>query len=501
MCLFEKKPILWYNEMIGMRVITKEVMKLEKKKTIRGIKRIAAVLSAGAMVLPLTACKAKNIFKEINIQSCIDKYETDFENGTTHNESVLYDYVADLYSKYEKHAQRFIGPVSDEHFEQYASAVRIQTNEEPMIVTVDDSNSYSVYTHNDKENKTFVCKYNLDGSYSIYEEKDGFAQKIEFDENGLLTSIENDRGKDNYELYRYKNGDMSVYDLYDKLGRIIERINEDGSHIEYKYNCSYKNIVNESFDRIELSYDRDGTLQNIDAFKEKEISQYGDYENVIEDTHAIYQLNGDSDAYVQYFNNVPDPEFSYLFDEDKIHMGTIVYQKIDDNVTIKMKDGIIYSYTPENGTIMEVIARGGGRSYKENCPAGCFIDACKVQDGGVMHYNEDGTKNYLENIAIGKMAFYDENGDIEFTRIDNNNLTSGRVLTEYYGDENSIVHSIENYSEEVITAKANGQDFVFGPNGVVSFYESGQVHIYNNTTNNPTKINVSDNEHIINAQE
>lgn len=140
-----------------------------------------------------------------------------------------------------------------------------------------------------------------------------------------------------------------------------------------------------------------------------------------------------------------------------------------------------------------------GRSYRENCQAGLFIDATKVLSDGVMHYNEDGTKRYFENENIGKVMWYDENGIVEYTCIKDKNHSRGDISTEFYGDENSVVSNVYNYSKDRVTINANGQDVALGINGKISFYEDGQVSKYSNTLNESTIIKSKNTNIVVDA--
>ena len=540
---------------------------MDNKKVLRGLKKVAAVFSAGAMMLPLTACKAKNRLKELTVQSCLDEYMNNYDSGNITNGMEMYDYFADVYSQYEKRAKKtdFIGPVPEFASRPTISEVTIKTNEEHLavgmpsiVITVDESNTYTVHTKNmiktedstyEQRDSLYVFKPN--GSYSITEEMTDSIVKVEFDKKGLIEALETSDSSTR-EVYKYENGNMDVYSLYGKNNELLKRMNEDGSYSI----CEYNKIVHlpnddyyseGSYDRVVYNYDRYDNLINVEAYNNKQIYYMDCIDgrdgvigfDGIEQTHTIYQLNNDSYTFAKYYDkygeyagtkrttekygmyrdtvenrivdgknvtivsrydySVPSP---LRFERDVFSesMGNLIYKSIDGNITTQMKDGIIYKYTPENGVMRR--NERFGISYQENCPPGCFIDAYSIEEDGIMHYNEDGSKYYFENQLIGKIAFYDENGEVEYTRIESKN-DEGNVymVTEYYGDENSNMQSVRNISEDVIEIEANGQKFILGKEGNIKFYKNGEVSEYINTFDKSVNFKVKDTEYTINENE
>ena len=521
---------------------------MEMKKVIRGIKRMAAVLSAGAMVLPLTGCKANNTFKEKTLNSCLDEYRAEYGSDTVKNGVEMYEYVADLYSQYSKHAKEtyypsnrksikhFVGPtLGDNTYGPQlpnVTAVTIKTKSEPIVITLDNTNSYSVYTSNDSNRKKYTYTYNLDGSYSILEEDydGGNPTKVQFDSIGLIEAMEKRNSEEGYHLYEYDEGDMNAYSVYSSGGILQEKRNKDGSYTVYDRNGKYE--------RLEHNYDAEGNLKSTDEYYAglsgnfrcipyNYTSPFHVYDIADrEDIHTIILPDGDSYTYVKYTDadgnyvggkkistknekysdivenlvidgknttivsrydyNVPNPHESYdIFGE--VDMGAIIYQKVDDKQTVKMKDGIIYHYDIDGSFISAEQVMGDG--------------ADKKFENGVMFYNEDGTKKYFENYYEGKHVDYDENGVITSTRLTDREHEGGYVETEYYGDITAGIKSVKNESNDTISVDANGQNFILGKSGEVLFYDDGQVESYNNTTNRGVTIKVKDNDYTVHKKE
>ena len=533
------------------------------KRTIRGAKKIAMVFSVAAMVVPLAGCRAKTMFSEKDIRQTIDEYSTNFDNGSLQSGTEMYEYVAELYSKYERRATKsfvpelepdntgFVGPA----VHGPVDVVTIKTNKEPITVTHDNNDTYTVYLADSTEGKTSAYTYNSDGSYSLFVSDQTGILKAKFDKNGLIQSKEDNEKQGEHTYYAYENGDINEYSLYIPGEGKQEKRNKDGSYTLYRYNGGIEDFINREFKHLEYNYDKDNNLKSIDAYRqdayEEERGQfyYDSSEHYspaelmphTEDIHAIYEPNGDSYTYVKYYDlegnylgdkkmsekykdtidsvqettvngkkttiisrydyNVADPKRSFGILNGEKSMGTTVYEKINDTVTVNMKDGIIYYYTIENDTIREYGFHGTGIGYTENCPAGLFKGAYKVQNDGVMHYHEDGSKYYLENEHLGKLQYYDEKGKAEYTRIVDYNHKEGFVTSEYYGDEKSVASNIGNHSSDEISISANGQDFVLSPESSVLFYENSQIKEYSNTSDRGTTISVKGVDYEVGAQE
>lgn len=522
-----------------------------EKRTLRGFKRIAMVLSAGAMIVPLVGCRAKTIFDEKDVRQTIDEYSSNYDNGTLQNGTELYKYVDELYSKYEKRAKKSFVPVLEPDNTGFVGpavhgpvdVVKIKTNKEPIIATRDDNNTYTIYLQNKDEGKISAYTYYSDGSYSLFVNDQKGILKAKFDKNGLIQSKENNDKNAEHTYYEYQDGNLAAYSLYIPGKGIQEKRNTDGSYTLYKYNGRYEEYIPKEYERLEFNYDKDNSLKNIDAYRQDTYESEKNYASAehysaaecmphTENIHAIYQPNGDSFTYIKFYDlkgnylgdkkisekykdtidsvqettvdgkkttiisrydyNVADPEWSFHTLNKEKSMGTIVYEKVNDTVTVNMKDGIIYKYTAENDTIREYGHHGFGIGYRENCPAGLFKGAYKVLDDGVMHYNQDGSKKYFENEYQEKLQYFDEIGKAEYTSIRDKNHKEGFVLTEYYGDENGVVSNIVNSSNDEVTVNANEQEIILGPGGKVSFYENAQVKEYKNASDKSNTINVQD---------
>ena len=492
-------------------------------------KKIAALLSASLVMLPLTACKEKNVEKphieiefcdtsDIKLDTYLNNYLEDYEKGKIRNGTEMYNYYEELYELLSQ--EEIVSTEENQNIELENSNVTYNFNKELMpyekkeaayyyandeiikkvcdglgfieLKTKDgtikinkDEASYVITNRDEKNLIETVLKYNQDGSYKVTEKTDSRSDTLEFNKGGLLkTSI-------NFKYYTskikkiYKNGDINIYDRYDGEN-LIERINLDGSYFISEYNKgidkSRYNFCPEFrnfYDKITYFYAPNDYLQKIETYDESLVNT-----NYNREDKTIFLPNGDYYEYIKTYD-----ENNQLYEDEKIENK---YNKYSTCVIIKKNeegnfDQIItrYDYNAisprkNHGVIGDrifesvngkvVIIQKDGIIYNYNRINGEFEKAYKTEENGVTYYNEDSKKIKFEAFD-GTIKEFDENEKINY--IDN-----GITRISYYNYDNNLISYISNCSENEITVEANGKSFKLSSTGNVSFYENGNTMHY-----------------------
>ncbi|MBO5348773.1 MAG: hypothetical protein J6A89_03010 [Clostridia bacterium] len=349
--------------------------------------------------------------------------------------------------------------------------IKIENLDESYFITnIDDENSIKT-----------VIQYNSDGSWTISEDANKKSEIFQFNNDGILVSSDTIKHVDDNNTIRkvYNNGNINFYDAYDQHSNLVEKRKVDGSymivgHINIDKNrYNFYPDSNTYYDEILYYYDENDNLQNIKAY-EKSLHNDGSYT----ENSTIFFPNGDYYKYIQYYNangnlyknekieNKYNQYKTSILEEQNENgetnvivnkwdyninggIGDCIYRKINNVITIKQKDGIIYQYSQQDGK---------------------FYDAYKVQKDGIMYYREDGSKLCFEK-KNGTKIGYDEKGNI-------NSITNDAIFTGYYNYDENVISYISNKSDCEITVNANGKKFELSPTGYVSFYENGNTNTY-----------------------
>lgn len=492
-------------------------------------KKIAALLSVSLVMLPLTACREKNVEKprieiefcdtsDIKLDTYLNNYVEDYENGKIRNGIEMYNYYEELFEilsqeeivpteenqniklensnvtynfnkelmQYEKKEDSYYY-ANDEIIKKVYNSlgfVELKTNNGTIKINKHEA-SYIITNKNEKKSIETFLQYNQDGSYKVTEKTDSKSDTLEFNNKGLLeTSINIEYRKSNIKKI-YKNGDINIYDKYEHEN-LIERINLDGSYIIVDYNNgidkSRYNFYPESrisYDKITYFYAPNDHLQKIETYDESLINTNHNRED-----KTIFLPNGDYYEYIKTYD-----ENNQLYEDEKIENK---YNKYSTRVISEKNeegnfDQIIERYdynaiSPDkklgftgdwvfksvNGKV--VITQKDGIIYNYNEENGEFVKAYKAEKDGVTYYNED-TKKIKFYGFDGTIMQFDENEKIDY--IDN-----GITRISYYNYDKNFISYISNCSENEITVEANGKSFKLSSTGNVSFYKNGNTMHY-----------------------
>lgn len=424
-------------------------------------------------------------------------------NTITYN----WDQTEMIYDSIEETDSLITYYVDGEAIKQVAeNSVQLKTlNGDIEIEFVDGS--YLVTNTDEVNTTTTILQYNPNGSYTISENTNEESGKFDFDEDGVLVSseiIENFGSTDEiYKNYKYNKGNINCYDVYGDYSNLIEKRNEDGSYIIYgdhldtdRYNFHH-DLFRDYYSQISYYYDKDDNLERIDVYDEAQSNSQNYYEIQI-----IFLPNGDYYRYTKYYDEDREniekevkseckynkycntiisqknatgevekitSKFDYsLKSPDKFifnssQKGDYVYECVNDIVTIKQKDGIIYKYSREDGS---------------------FVQAYRVEDTGIMYYTEDGKKSYFEKYKATESGFSKEMR-IEYDKNEQEcAINDGTTRIVYYNYDKKIISSISNVTENEITVEGYGKQYKLGKRGSVSFHENGNLSRYSYNGNN-----------------
>lgn len=422
-------------------------------------------------------------------------------NAITYN----WDKTEMIYDSVEETDSLITYYANGEEIKQVAeNSVQLKTlNGDIEIELVDGS---CLVTNTDEVNTTTtILQYNPNGSYTISENTNEESGKFDFNEDGVLVSSEiiENLGSDNeiYKNYKYNNGNMNCYNVYGDYSNLIEKRNEDGSYVIYdnhldtnRYNFHHDLFRN--YSQISYYYDKDDELEHIDVYDEAQSNSQNYYE-----IQAIFLPNGDYYRYKKDYDengNVKEEEKTevkynkyrntiinkknesgetekitskfdytltspYKFMFNSSQTGGCIYECVNNIVTIKQKDGIIYKYSSEDGS---------------------FVQAYRVEDNGIMYYTEDGKKSYFEKYQATESGFSREMR-IEYDKDEQEcAIEDGVTRTRYYNYDEKNISSISNVTENEITVEAYGKQYKLGERCSVSFHENGNVSRYGYNSNN-----------------
>ena len=509
-------------------------MKDSKKKILgsKTSKKLALLLSAGTLVLPLTACKNQNIQQNIEEKPTMQLTDTSYISASGILEEYIENYelgdTSYIVEKLSEYTDLYEKLTTDEKSENQESVitynfdgtsipydsfengyyyiedeyVKFVNDDMVRLKTVNGSiqieNSDGVCCIKNMDNVNLVktiIRYDKDKSCTVEDEVQGkTTTKLEFDNNGRLISQINVDIDGNSKKYIYENGNINVYELYNMNDRLLEKGDIDGSYVIYHNGSLDKkiydfNIGRAGIDSIEYHYNKNNELQYIDIYdtSEKNDGSYDEFK-------AKLLPNGDAYKYLKHFSK-DGVELSNNKIEEK-------YQKYKKEVRVtRNEDGSedtyssIYDYTAvspmqfageavtgnivyecRNGKVTISEKDGIITQYSES--DGTFYNAYKVDNDKITYYSENGC--VLKTIDKNKVETeYDEQGKIQ--TIDN-----GTTKTSYYNYEENKIMSVNNLKEESITVDIYGNKYNLNKGGYVSFYKNGTINMYKTDDNHST---------------
>lgn len=490
----------------------------------RTSKKIALLLSASTLILPLAACNINNKkvqedppiemklcdTSDIKLDRFIDEYVSAYETGDITNGTEMYDYYANLYqtmsatnetsltkttdiSDAEIVTYNFNGEAMNYEFEDDGSyyingeiVKRIDYNN-VFVKTIDGSiqidsldDSYSIVNTNDATETITTLQYNADGSYSVAEDEDSKYQLYEFNSDGILeSSYQIDKENESDSKTIYNGGNINLYNEYEvyqngELGDLIKEKHDDGSYIIHDRGGidpeRYDLHTNTGYvcDTITYYYNKNDELQYIETQGKTSTESHNNK----------FYPNGD---YAEY--NIFYEEDKSVKREEKI---VNKYQQGVKNEIIKMKNEI----TGEFDTITRILDKNAKSPYvdegtyipiyeainnriiiqqKEGVTynydrEGNFYEAYKVVEDGVIKYNEIGKKvGYIKD--DGTKTYYNEDEKVKY--VENNNFTV------YYNDEESV-SKIKSRSDDEIEVEVNNTIYkISQKDEYITFYDNG----------------------------
>ncbi len=520
-------------------------------------KKIALLLSASSLILPLTACNSKNkeVHKkpkiemklcdtsDIKLDRFVDDYVRAYEMGNITNGTEMYNYYTDLYQTMSMDSEKSLDETTDISDVQDTEMVTYNFNGEAMnyefeedgsyyidgevvksigynnvsVKTVDGSiqidsrdNSYFIVNTDDMTKTITTLQYNEDGSYSVSEEVNGKHHLYEFNSDGILESLYQANKGDNQNFKTiYDDGNINLYNVYNvwhdgKLGNLIKEKHEDGSYIIHDRGRidpdRYDLHTNTGYvcDTITYYYNKNDELQYIETQGKTSNGSH----------HDKFFPDGD---YVEY-NIYHDEDGSVKREEKRVHkyeqgiINEIIKTKnettgeldtivriLDKNAKSPYVDEGTYIPTYETFNNQIIVQQKDGITYNYG-KDGIFHEAYKVIEDGVIKYNEIGNKvSYIQD--DGTKTYYNEDGKI--TSVEKNNYTA------YYNNEESISKVISRSDDEIEVEVNNVKYKISQKNEYITFYDNGKEEriekdgkIFEYDTNhNVTKVSENRDEH------
>lgn len=494
----------------------------------RTSKKIALLLSASTLILPLAACNSNNKkvqedtpiemklcdTSDIKLDRFIDEYVSAYETGDITNGTEMYDYYANLYQTMsEENDKSSTGTtdISDSeivtyNFDGEAMHYELEDNglyyingeivkkisyNNVFVKTIDGSvqinsldDSYSIVNTDGATETITTLQYNADGSYSVAEDEDSKYQLYEFNSDGILESLYQVDKENNLKSKTiYSDGNINLYNEYlyneyefcknGKLGALIKEKHEDGSYIIHdrgdinpeRYNLH----TNTGYvcDTIEYFYDQNDKLQYIET--------QGKVSNGV-CSHKFYP-NGDYAEYKVYYdeNGIKEEEKIVNKYQQGI-MNEIIKRKNettgDFDTIVRILDRNAKSPYIDEGTyipIYEAINNQIITQQKDGVTYtygrdGSFYEAYKVVEDGVIRYNEAGNKVSYEK-NDGTKTYYNEDEKVKYVENDN--------FTVYYNDEESV-SKIKSRSDDEIEVEVNNTIYkISQKDEYITFYDNG----------------------------
>lgn len=490
-------------------------------------KKVATLLSASLLMLPLTACREQNVEKphieiefcdtsDIRLDTYLNNYLVNYEKGYVNNGIEMYNHYEELYEILSQ--KEIVLPEESQYCELKNKNVTYNFNKELMnydkkdtcyyyandekiktifsdtveLKTIDgtikidkDESSYIITNKDEPDSIKTVVQYNQDGSYKVIEETNSKSETLEFNKDGFLELSLSHEFRDPKIKKVYKKGDINIYDEY-RGEDLIKKVNLDGTYFISEYNNGIDKSRYDfypdsrvSYDKITYFYDQNNYLQKIEAYEE---SLYNT--NHYSEDKIIFLPNGDYYEYIKTYD-----ENNKLYKDEKIenkynkHRTNVISKKNEDGNF----DQIITRYdynaiSPDkmlgikgdwifksvNGKV--VITQKDGIIYNYNEKNEEFVKAYNVEKDGVTYYNEDAKKIEFKSFD-GIIMKFDENEKIDY--IDN-----GIKRISYYDYDKNLISSISNCSENEITVEGNDKNFKLSSTGNVSFYENGNPKHY-----------------------
>lgn len=503
--------------------------KNEKRKIFGRITstKVAALLSAAVLALPLSACgKSKKeevprMFpstveittdtSNIVMKTFIDEYVSEYNSGTVTGKTEEYDYYTELFEilsndpepetidkglfeepevilkTYDFNKDEIVYDTKSDRY-YYISDVEIKAvyGRNVSMVTKDgriflegEEDSWIIKNINYENSLHTNLTYNKDGSFSIceYVEGKGVKNTYFFGEDGLLDYSEEEYS-DTLLTTTYEEGNINWYETRDQDSELRKKVNKDGSSIvcdwgyldeTYEY-AEYYSGEYPFLDEIMYFYDTTGALVRITGADEKVEEDNSKYV-----VHCVFYPNGDFYKTEEDINSNGQTDkivrTAEKYGEEKIE---IKYEKNEegkfDKYINKWDENGRQNFSSKNDDVY--IVEKDGIIYWYNAD-GTFNQAVKYEDNGTMFYNEDGTKKWFDG-NDDKTIEYGEGEKIVSISDDDKRIT-------YYDYENNIIQKISNLSEKEITVEGNGQTYNVPKNAEIGFRENQTISWISNT--------------------
>ena len=334
-------------------------------------------------------------------------------------------------------------------------------------------------------------EFKPDESCKISEKEGKTSKTFAFDSDGKLVSsvFIDEQGK---EVKReYQDGNIDVYDQFNKFDTLQESRNQDGSYVIYTLGFDKDRYgfdpPRKDCDLAAYYYDKDSNLQEVSV-------EYDRMKN--DDTHEVYEAkllpNGDSYEYIKQLdkdgNTIMTEKIENIYKQTKTVVreqidedgnketlvwkydytlinpdkflrgvdvqGDIVYQSWNGNVVTKEIDGIIYNYGQD----------------------GEFYNAYQTSEDGVTYYRENQSKSKFIDKDLTETE-YNEEGKVTSVKKED-------IRTSYYDFENNLIDAVNNEGKETVTVELNGKEYELDPNGYVDLNEDGSMRIYHKNPEN-----------------
>ena len=492
-------------------------MEIKRILGARTSKRLATLLSLGAIALPLVGCtpaESKEVHEDehkkldisfcdtsnISAQNYYEGYVKSYADGDT---TYIIDQMEDIRKAYEKMTAipgtfetepggitfNFDGTVMPYELKEgvtfYANGERIKEifMSTVWLKTADgyfkinkDDNSYIIKNCNEKQKIETEITYGEDKSCSIVEHNGGKVATYEFDDNGLL--LYSKIIGDGFEEKTYVDGNPDMCSV-EKNEKYTKELKKDGSFVIITTNrgmlserLGYNLLgLSDDFGEIKFYYDRNEKLRHVDARREDYYN--GKFIKMIAypNGKVFYNKEGhDKDGNVISVEKI---EQEYDVKKNSIKFETALTKKVDEDGkmhTLVYKD----DYTlinPENIT----------RNENWQCDRSYMS-----RDGVVEIYSKDGFIYTLKQVYNGsEKSEYFEGHKVEGNTVKyadcNGKIT--RALSDiqdigYWDYENNVKEYVKNLSENEIEVEFNGNNYLLEKDGSVSCNSDNSIVTY-----------------------